>query len=121
MVQCFFFFQAEDGIRDYKVTGVQTCALPILRRSPSRDGHLVDDVVDHHLNRHAMAGGMRTEPYAMAQDIASEILDVFGIDLVATAIQQRPYFDQPAPADRRAGRGPEVDALFDHFRGRTVM
>src|SRR2546426_6118446 len=27
----FFFFQAEDGIRDYKVTGVQTCALPIWR------------------------------------------------------------------------------------------
>src|SRR5256885_7354479 len=27
----FFFFQAEDGIRDYKVTGVQTCALPIYR------------------------------------------------------------------------------------------
>src|SRR5256885_2942918 len=27
---CVFFFQAEDGIRDYKVTGVQTCALPIL-------------------------------------------------------------------------------------------
>src|SRR5688500_20260371 len=25
-----FFFQAEDGIRGYKVTGVQTCALPIL-------------------------------------------------------------------------------------------
>src|SRR5256885_8349169 len=28
-VVIFFFFQAEDGIRDYKVTGVQTCALPI--------------------------------------------------------------------------------------------
>src|SRR5256885_8800306 len=27
-----FFFQAEDGIRDYKVTGVQTCALPISAR-----------------------------------------------------------------------------------------
>src|SRR5438132_8877775 len=26
----FFFFQAEDGIRDHCVTGVQTCALPIL-------------------------------------------------------------------------------------------
>ena len=26
----FFFFQAEDGIRDTSVTGVQTCALPIL-------------------------------------------------------------------------------------------
>src|SRR5690606_39761425 len=25
----FFFFQAEDGIRDFHVTGVQTCALPI--------------------------------------------------------------------------------------------
>src|SRR5256886_6636304 len=28
-VVCFFFFQAEDGIRDLTVTGVQTCALPI--------------------------------------------------------------------------------------------
>src|SRR5690606_40799884 len=33
ILQCFhlffFFFQAEDGIRDFHVTGVQTCALPI--------------------------------------------------------------------------------------------
>src|SRR5256886_6414616 len=29
---CFFFFQAEDGIRDLTVTGVQTCALPISSR-----------------------------------------------------------------------------------------
>src|SRR5205823_7618897 len=28
---CFFFFQAEDGIRDKLVTGVQTCALPIYK------------------------------------------------------------------------------------------
>src|SRR5688500_400283 len=34
----FFFFQAEDGIRDYKVTGVQTCALPI-----SCVSYLLDD------------------------------------------------------------------------------
>src|SRR5690606_40751095 len=27
---CIFSFQAEDGIRDFRVTGVQTCALPIL-------------------------------------------------------------------------------------------
>src|SRR5699024_7474092 len=32
----FFFFQAEDGIRDRNVTGVQTCALPI---SPSMDAN----------------------------------------------------------------------------------
>src|SRR5256886_4349950 len=31
-----FFFQAEDGIRDLTVTGVQTCALPICRRSDQR-------------------------------------------------------------------------------------
>src|SRR5207249_5861915 len=35
---CFFFFQAEDGIRDRNVTGVQTCALPIYER---RGGRLV--------------------------------------------------------------------------------
>src|SRR5256885_13128930 len=37
----YLFLQAEVGIRDYKVTGVQTCALPICssqcRRSPARD------------------------------------------------------------------------------------
>src|SRR5215467_2175983 len=31
LLMIIFFFQAEDGIRDYKVTGVQTCALPIFR------------------------------------------------------------------------------------------
>src|SRR5207302_6847613 len=32
----FFFFQAEDGIRDFHVTGVQTCALPISARVHDR-------------------------------------------------------------------------------------
>src|SRR6266498_5096553 len=31
LIYVFFFFQAEDGIRDADVTGVQTCALPILQ------------------------------------------------------------------------------------------
>src|SRR5690606_40762879 len=35
LVGIHFFFQAEDGIRDFHVTGVQTCALPI---SPARPG-----------------------------------------------------------------------------------
>src|SRR5256886_9163672 len=34
----FFFFQAEDGIRDLTVTGVQTCALPICRVAALRGG-----------------------------------------------------------------------------------
>src|SRR5260221_8362273 len=33
----FFFFQAEDGIRDHCVTGVQTCALPIPIMTETRD------------------------------------------------------------------------------------
>src|SRR5207248_8422404 len=37
-----FFVQAEDGIRDRTVTGVQTCALPIFKGLPSRIGHLLD-------------------------------------------------------------------------------
>src|SRR5437762_8526674 len=50
----FFFFQAEDGIRDTSVTGVQTCALPIYghqrvglwirRRGPLFRGNAVDHV-----------------------------------------------------------------------------
>src|SRR2546429_2756248 len=35
---CFFFFQAEDGIRDVAVTGVQTCALPISGREVAVEG-----------------------------------------------------------------------------------
>src|SRR5690606_40678227 len=38
---CDFFFQAEDGIRDFHVTGVQTCALPICTAtSPRRSRRL---------------------------------------------------------------------------------
>src|SRR5256885_7996597 len=46
-----FFFQAEDGIRDYKVTGVQTCALPIchaLAEVLSR-GDIHDPVIEGHM------------------------------------------------------------------------
>src|SRR5690606_39743134 len=38
-----FFFQAEDGIRDFHVTGVQTCALPIY-------GRALDSLVDWRLS-----------------------------------------------------------------------
>src|SRR5262249_59686095 len=45
----FFFFQAEDGIRDWSVTGVQTCALPIYPNTNSgvsaRTAGLADQLV----------------------------------------------------------------------------
>src|SRR5260370_31397895 len=47
----FFFFQAEDGIRDSSVTGVQTCALPILGRGYENGRnarHAQDPVHDEH-------------------------------------------------------------------------
>src|SRR5205807_3689587 len=49
----FFFFQAEDGIRDYKVTGVQTCALPIclvVEFMPRDGGHLPAPTVGEHIS-----------------------------------------------------------------------
>src|SRR5256885_7215645 len=61
---CFFFFQAEDGIRDYKVTGVQTCALPISRwRRGRHDARLLA------LMRMAV-GGMTREQIARELDPA---------------------------------------------------
>src|SRR2546422_6539925 len=42
----FFFFQAEDGIRDVAVTGVQTCALPICTAAVKFTGLLGQNYVD---------------------------------------------------------------------------
>src|SRR5256886_8133513 len=61
----FFFFQAEDGIRDLTVTGVQTCALPIcgvpdgeqllrIGAGPALAAHLLRD---RQLDREAPIGG----------------------------------------------------------------
>src|SRR3712207_7841182 len=46
----FFFFQAEDGIRDIGVTGVQTCALPISTKETPAKGH---NLFEHEEGREA--------------------------------------------------------------------
>src|SRR5256885_11253128 len=56
VVYVFFFFQAEDGIRDYKVTGVQTCALPI-----SRVGLMAAYAEGLNILKHANAGKSHRE------------------------------------------------------------
>src|SRR5438046_5157140 len=43
----FFFFQAEDGIRDWSVTGVQTCALPIWVRGGLDDASCGGELAAH--------------------------------------------------------------------------
>src|SRR5256885_6798318 len=65
-----FFFQAEDGIRDYKVTGVQTCALPIL--AANRDG------VEPRREMRAELEGIDDQPHGRAGRIDVFLLcDVF--------------------------------------------
>src|SRR5256886_120449 len=70
--RCFFFFQAEDGIRDLTVTGVQTCALPISARRGRGT---------------ALAGGARvsTAPagYGRVLDLVTRVRGVRGAMLVA--------------------------------------
>src|SRR6266536_2871997 len=55
----FFFFQAEDGIRDPLVTGVQTCALPISQRGGLPRAVRAQESVQHaarHLERDVVHG-----------------------------------------------------------------
>src|SRR2546430_17129659 len=80
-VSCFFF-QAEDGIRDLTVTGVQTCALPILGRIDEQPGgrrHQQVAVRDASAEEW-IAGGrslvhMRVEPIARQLREALDVLE----------------------------------------------
>src|SRR5260370_24570400 len=61
----FFFFQAEDGIRDSSVTGVQTCALPIYpqgRLSFDANGRVSTIIVPSDLTKYASNNRMQTTP-----------------------------------------------------------
>src|SRR2546422_2784726 len=71
LVIFFFFFQAEDGIRDVAVTGVQTCALPIFGPAASRTCRWVLSRLIHTmLSPHMMAS---TGYGCRANDSASEL------------------------------------------------
>src|SRR5689334_24779408 len=61
----FFFFQAEDGIRDGTVTGVQTCALPILARGRADEPGEAGD------RQHGQRGGERSEERRVGKECRS--------------------------------------------------
>src|SRR5207253_5803839 len=68
---CFFFFQAEDGIRDGHVTGVQTCALPIFLSRYSSASYMRFSVsrtaVSASSSTASPASGWPPAPYASAR------------------------------------------------------
>src|SRR5205807_742447 len=78
-----FFFQAEDGIRDYKVTGVQTCPLPISDRARLDSLELipfraaissqVDSIMTGHLNVPALEPDPNT-PATLSHNILTDLL-----------------------------------------------
>src|SRR6266567_3972040 len=88
MVGCFFFFfQAEDGIRDLTVTGVQTCALPI---SPHQDGVAapqwsdVEPIAERAVRE--LLGMRAREGAALAAELAGRL---GALETGARAIEQR--------------------------------
>src|SRR3989475_4856684 len=63
----FFFFQAEDGIRDLTVTGVQTCALPILTvYVPPKAADRIAGRLQTIAAQHQWALSIRTDSAALA-------------------------------------------------------
>src|SRR2546430_8217652 len=64
---CFFFFQAEDGIRDLTVTGVQTCALPIYQYVGRVAREIAVVLPVHEQQVHAEGGRLRLERVGHAQ------------------------------------------------------
>src|SRR2546430_4626097 len=69
----FFFFQAEDGIRDLTVTGVQTCALPIYGDTPLLETGEMRDSIHHHVDPHEPAGYVGTNnKIAVYQELGTD-------------------------------------------------
>src|SRR5262244_1205871 len=100
-----FFFQAEDGIRDWSVTGVQTCALPISRLTPLADvlarlDALVKPVTPRTAELAAALGRTLAEdviPHAPIPATARALRDGWAVssDLTTDA---SPYAPAPLPA-----------------------
>src|SRR5207249_8169984 len=77
-----FFFQAEDGIRDRNVTGVQTCALPILTgvALPSPPSHGVGTRVGsgHEMSGKLVGPNRPSSPFALDRSALSTFSGVIG-------------------------------------------
>src|SRR2546430_5406277 len=69
-----FFFQAEDGIRDLTVTGVQTCALPISKGAATYQLHMNPNRATKVLHRKPGAGDWEVVELEWAMDRVAELI-----------------------------------------------
>src|SRR2546422_5325592 len=84
----FFFFQAEDGIRDVAVTGVQTCALPISPDCPEGMSNAITREEQEFNGRYSRASGAILEAVYHALDPNN----------------QQNFGDAPRSEERRVGK-----------------
>src|SRR2546430_12305149 len=73
----FFFFQAEDGIRDLTVTGVQTCALPIYSLETYRD--LLSSTLDSYLTQVSNRLGLATKGLSVVATVTLPFVIISGM------------------------------------------
>src|SRR6266850_6136136 len=126
----FFFFQAEDGIRDYKVTGVQTCALPIYQGSSPpvsvelglRPQQVIDPVGGSPERRSGWAVAVRSDGLAVAgvgSGGVSGRLAVF--EPSAQPMRALGAVDVPAPVRALATQGAFAYALLSSGAGVATL
>src|SRR3989454_1606619 len=143
----FFFFQAEDGIRDYKVTGVQTCALPIFTdlRMRKVDGLAVLRAAKEHSPRTVVLvvtafASTETAVEAMKLGAYDYVTKPFKLDelrlTIANALERKRLQDENRQLKRQLrrehgfegfiGKSPRILEVFETIRktadsGSTVM
>src|SRR5690606_17403424 len=96
-----FFFQAEDGIRDFHVTGVQTCALPICPTFLTALRWEIPQVVSYALGVLALGlaafGAYRLRNKVIVQTSTNVSLIVLGLVFAALAFTVLPGFQVVIP------------------------
>src|SRR6266568_8546677 len=113
MVMFFFFFQAEDGIRDGTVTGVQTCALPIWLLLLHRRDDFVDRGWPPAMHRRAQRLGrqIETELRAFTRRLCGRE-DPRKVRVVAYAVVEAPFAAIRRHVAARESPPPYVDVLI---------
>src|SRR5215216_3874779 len=99
----FFFFQAEDGIRDDLVTGVQTCALPISQADEQAAAFGVGNIADQPVAPLPMAVGEIVPAHCLsvAREAAGQVRGVRGHVSLLTPAGRRPGRPGSAPSIQR--------------------